>query len=420
MNDESYNLGLERAKSQDYTAAIAQFTLAIANNPYFTSAYIHRGLAYYDSGAILQAVYDYTEALKIDESSMEAYYCRALARVALKNLPGALEDVDKAIRLNANYAPAYNLRGIIHRKQSCILEAIANFKKAAELYLKEKNAAQCQQCLDNIKQLQPPTTISPEVPSIPLPIISTEEYFIQLLQKAENGKTREAIADIDWILKADPQDAQAYCYRGVVKCKMGNYREAIADFNQSLNLKFTDALVYRNRGKARFMIADYQGALNDFHKTIEIQPEDPLVYVARGNAYQKMGKYLDAMQDYEKALQLDPNYASAYYNRGLTYTLLEEMGNAILDYQKAASIYSEKEDWDNYQQVLNSLQKIHTSTPEIHQQKYEILRQRLLRKVGGHWEIAQRLIQQQEYNYPGMSQEWYLQRVIEEIESDRS
>jgi hypothetical protein len=40
--------------------------------------------------------------------------------------------------------------------------------------------------------------------------------------------------------------------------------------------------------------------------------------------------------------------------------------------------------------------------------------------VGGQWEIAKGLIQQQEYHYPGMSDDWYLQRVIDQLERDRN
>jgi tetratricopeptide (TPR) repeat protein len=250
-------------------------------------------------------------------------------------------------------------------------------------------------------------------------MITTNQYFQQLLAKAEQGETSAAMADLNWVLKADPNDAQAYCCRGVVQCKLGNYQEAIADFNHALQLNFQDGIVYRNRGKARSQIGDYQGALSDLNQALQKQPEDPLVYVARGNIYRSMSDYLKAIQDYSQALQLNPNYAPAYYNRGLVYTLLEEIQNAVSDYQKAVSIYCEQEDWENYQQVLNSLQKIQTSNPEIKNQKYQILRQRLLRLVGGQQEIAERLIQQQEYNYPGMSDDWYLQKVIDQLERDR-
>ncbi|MBD2253307.1 tetratricopeptide repeat protein [Nostoc parmelioides] len=420
MNNEFYNQGLEKAKQKDYAGAIEEFSHALKLAPYFAEAYLQRGLAYYDSGAILLAVSDYTEVIKINPESLEAYYCRALARLALKNLPGALEDIEQTIRLNISYAAAHSLRGTVRRKQGYIQDAIASFKKAAELYLQQKDQENCRLCLEKIKQLQPPkqATIQPTKPPI-APIKSVNEYFTQLLDKAEKGDTREAIADLNWILQADPQDAQAYCCRGVVRCKMGNYREAIADFNQALQLNFQDAVVYRNRGKARSLLGDHQGAIADFNQAMQMQPEDTLGYVARGNTYRAMGNYLGAIQDYGKALQINPNDAQAYYNRGIAYTFLEEMQNAVADYQRAASIFCEQQDWDNYQLTQDSLKQIQTYVPEYKQQKSNVLRQKLLRLVGGYWEIAQRLIQQQKDYQPGMSEEWYMQKVIDDLERDR-
>ncbi|BBD57256.1 TPR repeat protein [Nostoc sp. HK-01] len=419
-NHELYLQGLEKAKQKDYAGAIANFSQVIQLMPFDAEAYLQRGLAYYDSGQILSAVSDYTEALKIDAKFVEAYYSRALARVALKNLSGALDDVERAINLRGNYAAAYNLRGIVRRKQGFIQDAIASLKQAAELYLQQKDKENCRLCLEQIKQLQPPAKVAVQPQnSITTPIISTKDYFTQLLDKAEKGDTREAIADLNWVLQADPQDAQAYCCRGVVRCKMGNYREAIADFNQALLLKFQDAIVYRNRGKARALLGDHQGAIADFNQALQIQPQDALIYVARGNVYRAMGNYLGAIQDYTQALQIKFDDAQAYYNRGIAYTLLEEMQSAVEDYQRAASIFCEQEDWDNYQQVLNSLQKIQTTYPESKKQKYNLLRQKLLRLVGGYWEIAQRLIDQKQDYYPGKPDEWYLQKVIEDLERDR-
>ncbi|MBF2004954.1 tetratricopeptide repeat protein [Chlorogloeopsis fritschii PCC 9212] len=421
MNDDFYKRGLEKARQKDYAGAIEEFNHAIQLNPYFGEAYLQRGLAYYDLGNILHAVSDYTEALKLNPESIEAYYCRALARVALKNFPGALKDVNQAIFLNSNYASAYNLRAIIHRKQGYIHDAIANFKKAAELYLQQKDKENCRLCLEKIKELQPKEKpvlvrqISSQVP----PIQSPQVYFTQLLEKAEKGDIRQALEDLNWALQVDPQDAQAYCCRGVVRCKQENYREAIADFNQALLLNFQDPIVYRNRGRARFHLGDHQGAIADFNRALQIQPQDALLYNARGNTYRAMGHYLAAIQDYTQALQLNPDDAQTYYNRGIAYAHLEEMQDAIADYQRAASIFCEKEDWGNYQQVLDSLKKIQSPSLELKQARQNILRQRLLRLVGGYWEIAQRLIEQAKRYYPGMSEEWYMEKVIDDLESDR-
>jgi tetratricopeptide (TPR) repeat protein len=420
MSDEFYHRGLEKAQQKDYAGAIEAFNQALQLAPYLVEAYLHRGLAYYDSGALLQAVSDYTQVLKLNPESVEAYYSRALARLALKNLPGAQEDIDRVIHLHPNYAAAYNLRGIVQRKQGYIHEAIANFKKAAELYLAQKDKENCRLCMERVKQLQPPEKSVVQPPTQPsIKINSTNDYFTQLLDKAEKGDTRQAMDDLNWVLQADPQDAQAYCCRGVVRCKMGNYREAIADFNQALRLNFQDAIVYRNRGKARSFLGDNQGAIADFNQALQIQPQDALVYTARGNAHRAAGNYLSAIQDYSQAIQINPQDAQAYYNRGIAHTVLEEMQQAVTDYQQAASIFCEQEDWENYQQVFQSLEKIQGSIPESKNQKYNLLRQKLLRLVGGQWEIAQRLIQQKKDYYPGMLEEWYLQKVIADLERDR-
>lgn len=419
MMDEFYNTGLEKAKQKDYTGAIEEFTRALQLAP-DAEAYYQRGLAYYDSGAIHNAVSDYTEALNLNPQCVEAYYCRALARVTLKNLPGAEADVDQAIRLNPNYAAAYSLRGMVRRKQGQIHDAIANFKKAAQLYLDKNDKENCRRCLESIKQLQPLEKPVAVVASNKItPMVSVNDYFTQLLDKAEQGDIREALEGLNWALQVDAQDAQAYCCRGVVRCKQGNYRDAISDFNQALRLNFQDALVYRNRGKARFHLADYQGAQADFNSALQMQPQDALLYVARGNVYRAMGNYYGAIKDYTQALQINPDDAQAYYNRGQAYTCIEEMQRATEDYQRAASIYCEKEDWQNYQQVLDSMKKIIARSPELKDTAAKMLRQRLLRLVGGYWEIAQRLIEQAKYNYPGMTEEWYMEKVIHDLESDR-
>ncbi|MGB3639619.1 MAG: tetratricopeptide repeat protein, partial [Rivularia sp. (in: cyanobacteria)] len=235
MEQESFDKGLEKAKQKDYAAAVEEFTKALQVNPEFVDAYYQRGLAYYDLGHIPQAVFDYDQVLKRDSYNVDVYYCRALARLALKNLPGALKDVDKSIELNCYKAAAYNLRGVVERKLGNIVSAIANFKKAAELYLEQKDTENAKLCLEKVKQLQPRKEVVLEKPQLQnTPLITEKDYFTSLLEKAEKGDTREAMEDLNWVLRADAQDGKAYCCRGVVYCKQGKYREAIADFNAAL------------------------------------------------------------------------------------------------------------------------------------------------------------------------------------------
>lgn len=421
MGQEFFDRGLLKAKQKDYTGAIEEFTKALELNPQMISAYYQRALAYYDLGAIPQAVFDYDQVLKLNPDKVEAYYSRALAKLALKNLPGALKDVDKAIEVNRDFPAAYNLRGVVQRKLGNIESAIASFKRAVELYLQQQDAENAKLCLEKVKQLQPPKQkVVIEKPVIQItPLISEQDYFTTLLEKAERGNTREALEDIDWVLQADSRDGKAYCCRGVIYSKEGKYKQAISDFNIALELNFQDAAVYRNRGKARLQLGDNTGAIADFNQGLKLQPDDDLIYVARGNAYQTIGHYLGAIEDYTKALEINYKSATAFYNRGLCNVRMEEIPQAITDFQNAASIYCENQDWDNYQQVLENLKKINSASVEVNQtNNYERLRYRLLRLVGGQWEIAQRLIEQAKYYYPDMSEEWYLETVIHDLEKD--
>ncbi|KST65578.1 tetratricopeptide repeat protein [Mastigocoleus testarum] len=430
MSQEYYNQGLEKLKQKNYKAAIEQFTHALQENPYFADAYRYRGLAYYESGDIYQAISDYSECLKLNPRNGEAYYCRALTRLELKNLPGSLDDIEKAINININYAAAYDLRGIVRRKQGYTTDAIANFKKAADLYLRQKDKENCRLCLEKIKQLQPKeyqTAIGQvtqesrhqQSKNQNLPIVSEDDYFTELLDKAERGDTPEALEDLNWLLLTDPQDGKAYCCRGIVRFKQGKYQEAISDFNQALGLDFRDAIVYRSRGKVRSHLGDFQGAIKDFNSAISMDPENTSVYVGRGNTYREMGNYIGAIEDYTKAIEYDSKNAHAYYNRGIAYTYIEEVQRAVDDCQRAISIFCEKEDWENYQTVLNHMKKFKSPSPEIQKTNDEVLRQRLLRLVGGHWAIAERLIEQAKHYYPGMSEEWYLETVIYDLERDK-
>jgi hypothetical protein len=39
--------------------------------------------------------------------------------------------------------------------------------------------------------------------------------------------------------------------------------------------------------------------------------------------------------------------------------------------------------------------------------------------VGGYWDVAVRLIELAKKKYPGMPENWYLQKVIDDLERDR-
>ncbi len=186
---EAYNnRGLARSNQQNLTRAIADYDRAISINPNLAEAYNNRGLARSNQQNLTRAIADYDRAISINPNLAEAYNNRGLARSNQQNLTRAIADYDRAISINPNLAQAYANRGEAHRQQiaqtlaipyrgayltmrsSLDLKslAIADFQKAADLFLQQGNKFDYQRSLDMINQLQQSQDLLRYPPSIPL------------------------------------------------------------------------------------------------------------------------------------------------------------------------------------------------------------------------------------------------------------
>jgi tetratricopeptide (TPR) repeat protein len=425
MTREYYQQGIEKAQTGDKRGAIADFDLALISTPEWGEVYYRRGLAYFDLGEILTAVSDYTQALAIDPQHRDCYYARALARLTLKNFPGALQDIDRAIQFGRDYAPAYQLKGMVCKKLVQYPEAIAAYKIAANLYLTQQDPISSRQCLDLAQSLQPKPinlpTASILTPAPPL--ITSEQFYTQLLEQGEQGDLPGAIDHANWAIKTSPNDVRAFSCRGTLHLKQGNLAAALADFSQALQLDPTSHIVYRSRGKLRDRLGDYRGAILDFDKALAIDPQDLFIYLARGHVHVSLNNYPAAIADFSQAIAIDPQEPLAYLPRAQTYIKLEELQLAIDDYQSAANIYLERQDLAKYQSTITQLQQIQRSTPRSApptpsraQSQNSALRQRLYVLVSGQWPIAQSLIDRLNEEYPGYHEDWYLEQVISNLE----
>jgi tetratricopeptide (TPR) repeat protein len=303
-------------------------------------------------------------------------------------------------------------------------------KKAAQIYLEQKDAVNCRRCLDSISQIQATQRRA-------VMLTETENFLNQAINKVKQGNYQGALGDFNWLLQVDPQNAKAWCYRGVVRCKLGNHQGAIQDLAQAMQLNPEDAQVRNHRGLVRIQLGDYRGAIDDFSQLLQSQPNNIEAYINRGHAYRKLGDYRQAIEDYSRALSLQPDEAQIYCHRAVARFDFQDRQGAVDDYQKAANIYFDKQDWSNYQQVLDKLKSLPPSRSRSEKatqfkfgdsslnqvssssQLLSELQNRLLRLVGGYWDVATRLIDLAKQKYPGMPEDWYWEKVIEDIERDR-
>jgi len=94
--------------------------------------YIRRGFAWYNKKEYLKAIEDYNEVINLNKDSYLAlaYYNRGFARIAQKKYEEAIDDFNKAFTLNPkDYIRAYLFIAIIHRIKGRTKDAINNYNK---------------------------------------------------------------------------------------------------------------------------------------------------------------------------------------------------------------------------------------------------------------------------------------------------
>ncbi len=94
---------------------------------------LQAGLDSHKAGRFKEAVDIYSEAIKKNPRSVEAYDWRGMAYDELNELDKALADYNEAIKLAPEYADAYNNRGEVFRKKKMYREATGDYRKALQL-----------------------------------------------------------------------------------------------------------------------------------------------------------------------------------------------------------------------------------------------------------------------------------------------
>jgi tetratricopeptide (TPR) repeat protein len=120
---------------REFDAAVESFTEALRSNPRSAEAYFGRGRAFLEKGFPDTAAEDFEQVicLKRDDAPPQAYCQLAQAHLLLKKTYLALEEATEAIRRKPNYALAYYYRGMAYLQDRDDSRATADFTEAAAL-----------------------------------------------------------------------------------------------------------------------------------------------------------------------------------------------------------------------------------------------------------------------------------------------
>ncbi|MEO6758874.1 MAG: tetratricopeptide repeat protein, partial [Saprospiraceae bacterium] len=254
-----------------WTNGVQLFENCVEQTP--KSALCHCNLGYNDLISLDNpgAVQHYSEALKYDSATVEAYNGRGQAYFGLRKIPEALADFDAAIRSGIVTPKLFLNRGKCLVILSRPAEAIPDLSRSLEL---EPKAA--------------------------------EAYYFRAVAYDKTGAPDKALADYGQAIQLNPNYVEALVNRAMLEYNAQRYTEAIADNTTALNIAAAavQPMILCNRANAYLLTGQLQPALADVNQAIRINANDPRAYQSRAAIYQALGQSAAAQADLQKIQQL--------------------------------------------------------------------------------------------------------------------
>ena len=174
-----------------------------------------------------------------------------------------LNHFSKAIKMQPDYADAFNARGGVHIFMEKYDDAIKDFNETLSL---------------------------------------DPDYFVAYLNRgtlySTIGKNKEAIEDFSNAIRRRPDLSYAYFARGAVFIREGNFTQAINDNSQAIELRSDYVEAYLNRGIAYSGKGIYGLAIKDFTQVIALNPNFADVYCYRGIIWLHLKDWDKARSDF--------------------------------------------------------------------------------------------------------------------------
>lgn len=205
-----YNRGLAKVSMNDLKGAVEDFTAAIKSKHYKTNEvfrfYISRGNTFKLLNLPDKAMEDYNKGIEMNPDYAEAYYNRGNLKAKTKDFVGAMNDYKKAIVLNPEFHPAYTQLGTLKAMMNQMDEAMQYFNKALE--------------------------IKPDF---------TEALLNRGIAEISLRDYKGAVRDFSKVTEINPSDAYAWFNKGIAELNLSMKDKACADIKKSLDLGYKEA-----------------------------------------------------------------------------------------------------------------------------------------------------------------------------------
>lgn len=186
----------------------------------------------------------------------------------------------------------------------------------------------------------------------------------------------KALLFYDALVSLKPDDAKAWCNKGIALSELRRYADALSAFGEALRYQPKDAETWYGIGVARTKLSRHEEALFAYEEAIELQPEYADAWHNKGFELGALGRYEEELEAYAEALKYEPNNASTLSNMGHTLAILGRYQEGMAAIEKSLMLNPNDADaWDNkgftlsclnrHQEALRAIQMAVQIDPEL-------------------------------------------------------
>lgn len=319
--DDYYDF-LSKFENQSFIETITTYKKLIELDVFFG---LERTHIYYSKmgdtcikfGSIDSAINAYDNAIQVKPDEAIAHINRGNAFLSKGNLYRAVEDYQRAFRLNPTIIQ------LLKNKKKLILEKIINLSNVeAEPFL-----------IDYLN----PRTILGKIARLSRKGLDCDESRGTLL------KARIRLDSINQAKLASSNTVESDCHFPVVYSQY--YKTKITEYTSMIAKQPNNVNHYINRGNAHRALFKFASAIHDYHTAILQDANHAEIYYQLGLTYEEINQHgyttsksdnlEEAILNYTKAISLNLKYTQAYLKRGDAFLRTVNLDKAIADYQIA-------------------------------------------------------------------------------------
>lgn len=278
------------AKAGQSEKALRMYDRAIDLDRDQSEAYFSKGVLLVNLKRLEEAEQAFEQGIEHSKDSPIGYYYLGRIEIEAKQFDRAIRHLDQAIQINPHFEPAYMALAALYETQQDRTGAIGVYRKYLQV-------------------------INPQSKDM-------RHHLIRLY--LQDKAYREALGELDTLLREDPDDLDAQLRIGLVYGELKEYPKAIGQLTKILAVRPAELRVRDYLGLMYEELKEYDKAIDAYQANLKVQPAYTDGHLHLGFLYYRLKRSAEAIPHLMEVVKQNPKQSDAYLLLGLTYLQSEQ------------------------------------------------------------------------------------------------